>query len=277
MISRNLTLRILTGLPLAAAAVWYIFAANEVVFASITGIIGLICYYEFGSILKKKAISINWILLYTTQLLFLGAFALFFIGYPVIALVTAGISLCIIGLVIFFHTEGKSGLALWYLYPTFWISTPLILLYLLRFEMVGNEGSILIFLVVMVAAFNDIFAYFGGKRFGKHPLAPSISPKKTIEGAVFGVVGGTIPGLILIMVWLDHLFPMWKAFPTVVAIALAAIVGDLLESKLKRYCDVKDSSNLIPGHGGLLDRIDAYLLALPIFIVLLYVFKVVTG
>ncbi len=133
----------------------------------------------------------------------------------------------------------------------------------------------LIFFVILVAALNDVFAYFGGKRFGKHPLAPSISPKKTKEGSVFGIIGGLAGGMVMSTFWLRDLISPAIAAVMVVILVISSQAGDLIESGLKRNCGVKDSSRLIPGHGGLLDRIDAYLLALPVFIGLLYIFGII--
>ena len=129
------------------------------------------------------------------------------------------------------------------------------------------EGTALLFYLLLVISFSDIFAYFGGKRFGKSLLAPNISPKKTWEGSFFGVLGGGIVGavfgeLTMSMFWLHGLL---------LAMLLAVIgqLGDLVESKIKRLCDVKDSGSLLPGHGGILDRIDGHMLAAPVFYYLL--------
>ena len=129
------------------------------------------------------------------------------------------------------------------------------------------EGTVLLFYLLLVISFSDIFAYFGGKRFGKTLLAPSISPKKTWEGSFFGVVGGGLVGavfgeLTLSMFWLYGLM-------LAMLLAVVGQLGDLVESKIKRLCDVKDSGTLLPGHGGILDRIDGHMLAAPVFYYLL--------
>ena len=111
-----------------------------------------------------------------------------------------------------------------------------------------------LFLIVWLA---DIAAYFIGTWFGKHKLAPSISPKKTIEGAVGSlVVVGIVIGLIFHSV-------LWVVLALITVIA--AIIGDLFESFMKRSAGVKDSGKLLPGHGGLLDRIDSLIFAAPVF------------
>lgn len=116
------------------------------------------------------------------------------------------------------------------------------------------------FLIFFSAMANDTFAYFGGKSFGKTPLVPTLSPNKTWEGAIIGVLVGTlVPSLLLIriqqLIWLDVL--------VLFVAAVACVLGDLFESGLKRHHQVKDSHlphfNLFPGHGGILDRIDGLL------------------
>ena len=111
----------------------------------------------------------------------------------------------------------------------------------------------------------DTGAYFAGRKFGKHKLAPRISPNKTIEGLIGGVIAGVVVGVAAAF-WLAEA-PVAQ-LPSVALVALAAVlfsvIGDLFESMLKRHAGVKDSGHLIPGHGGILDRLDGVLAALPV-------------
>ena len=125
------------------------------------------------------------------------------------------------------------------------------------------DGSNLLLFLILVISLSDIAAYFGGKRFGKSLLAPNISPKKTWEGSLFGLIGGGLAGALfgehfLNMFWL-------KGLLLSISISIIGQLSDLVESKIKRLCNVKDSGTLLPGHGGVLDRIDGYLLAAPAF------------
>ncbi|WP_305821461.1 phosphatidate cytidylyltransferase [Massilia brevitalea] len=121
----------------------------------------------------------------------------------------------------------------------------------------------------------DIFAYFSGKAFGKRKLAPSISPGKSWEGAIGGGIAVLVIATLVIVFAGDSLantFPVrvqaslgWAAtWAILVLVAAASVVGDLFESQLKRRAGMKDSSNLLPGHGGVLDRIDALVPVLPL-------------
>ena len=122
---------------------------------------------------------------------------------------------------------------------------------------------LLVALAIVWAA--DTGAYFAGRKFGKRKLAPRVSPNKTVEGLLGGVVAGVAVGLVFAL--LAGATP--AQLPLVALVALAAVlfsvIGDLFESLLKRHADVKDSGHLIPGHGGILDRIDGVLAALPVF------------
>lgn len=119
----------------------------------------------------------------------------------------------------------------------------------------------------------DSFALFGGKWFGKHKLAPSVSPNKTIEGCICGALSSIVTGLILYYVFkLYSPTPLWLCLVTCFAASTMGQIGDLAESLLKRMIGVKDFSNLIPGHGGMFDRADSLLFAIPTAYIFLTVF-----
>lgn len=275
MISSELAKRVVTGIPLAAVAVWYIFGANQAVFAGLTILIGFLGLWEYGNALANKKILISKSILYGSLIVVCLAAWAYLAGDSHYTLLLMVGLLGVMGAFSLSTVAREEKRFLWYLFPLAWILGPLVLVYFIRFQLLPGRGSQLIFLVIVVAAFNDICAYFGGRKFGKHHMTPRISPNKTVEGHLFGIAGGLIPGLIMTHLWLTDLLPIWKAVPIFIVLIISAQAGDLIESKFKRYCGVKDSSNLIPGHGGILDRIDAYLLALPVFIGLLYIFNVI--
>lgn len=126
-----------------------------------------------------------------------------------------------------------------------------------------SDGRAAVLLLLAVIVVSDSAQYYTGRAFGRRPLSPTISPKKTVEGAIGGVVFGTL-AMAVGGLWV-FASPIWILALLGAAIALLGIVGDLFESLLKRSAGVKDSSNLIPGHGGVLDRIDSWLFATPVY------------
>lgn len=122
--------------------------------------------------------------------------------------------------------------------------------------------------LVGVIAVSDSAQYYAGTLFGRRKLAPVISPKKTIEGAIGGLVAAPLVGWA-IGLWAMPGRPLIQVAGLSIVLAVAGIAGDLFESLLKRSVGAKDSSSLIPGHGGVLDRVDAYLFAAPVYYVYL--------
>ena len=117
---------------------------------------------------------------------------------------------------------------------------------------------------------NDVFAYLAGVCFGKHKMCPRLSPKKSWEGFVGGVVGSLAMGTLAAYI-LDGNYVLWVGLALVVS--LSSVVGDLAESMFKREADVKDSGNIMPGHGGMLDRFDALLISAPFALIYLLIFR----
>ena len=131
----------------------------------------------------------------------------------------------------------------------------------------GKALGIFYVLVTLGSAWlSDTGAYFTGRAFGKHKLAPVISPKKTVEGAIFGVVGGTIGGLICRAVFVYAFHMPMPGIPAAIALGLigsvAGEIGDLSASLLKRHSGIKDYGKIFPGHGGVMDRFDSVIFTL---------------
>jgi phosphatidate cytidylyltransferase len=133
--------------------------------------------------------------------------------------------------------------------------------YTVRLHGVGTQGPVLLLFVLVITWVGDSAAYFVGRSLGKHALAPHLSPKKTWEGTVASFLGSLIVAIV---------FARFMSVPLAHLLGMAAIgnvagqVGDLLESAYKRSAGIKDSGSLLPGHGGVLDRIDALILAIPV-------------
>lgn len=121
-------------------------------------------------------------------------------------------------------------------------------------------GRMFVFLITAVCS--DIGGYAAGVWLGKHPMAPTISPKKSWEGFGGSVVLCIIAGSLTIHFFLEH--PWWIGIPLGVTVAIAATIGDLMESLIKRDLGIKDMSNILPGHGGIMDRLDSLIVVVPI-------------
>lgn len=129
-------------------------------------------------------------------------------------------------------------------------------------DAMGGQGRGLVLLAAFVTWMNDTFAYFGGKTMGRHRMYPAVSPNKTWEGSGWGMVG-SIAGALGVRAVLLPEAPLWSVLAFAITGGALAQAGDLVESIFKRAADVKDSASFLPGHGGFLDRIDAFLFVLP--------------
>ena len=151
---------------------------------------------------------------------------------------------------------------------------PLMLLYLSLVRNMelndGLNGKILIWFVLIASWGSDVFAYFIGRHFGKHKLT-EVSPNKTIEGSVAGVVGSILLGIIYAILcntlWNVGINYILIGFIMAI-LSIIGQIGDLAASSIKRFCEIKDFSELIPGHGGMLDRIDSIIFVLPFAFIL---------
>jgi phosphatidate cytidylyltransferase len=150
------------------------------------------------------------------------------------------------------------------LFPALYIGLPIAALIGIR----TLGGPRVLFLLMLTVMVSDTSQYYTGRLFGRRPLAPAVSPNKTVEGAVGGLVLGTALFTLVGMWWLPALPTGFRVLLGLTLVALG-IAGDLFESMLKRSAGVKDSSALIPGHGGVLDRIDALLFAAPVYYIVL--------
>jgi phosphatidate cytidylyltransferase len=142
------------------------------------------------------------------------------------------------------------------------IYIPLLLLFLVLIRN-GADGMLWLALVLCVIFAGDTSAYYFGTYLGRHKLAPAVSPGKTIEGAVGGLVANIVVGAAFKALFLPDL-PWVLSIVFFLVVGITGQAGDLFESALKRTSNIKDSGGLLPGHGGFLDRIDALLFAAPV-------------
>ncbi len=212
------------------------------------GIIYLIALFEVSHLYFKNE-SLSYYFLAVGILIWAGAiltiYSLLYSLWVIFALIMLAAS---------FQAYTKKGDALIIMpliYPT--------ISFLTFLALYTNWGiASLVFLLIVVAT-SDTLAFFGGKLFGKKPFCPT-SPKKTVEGVIIGIVCATLFGASFAYVWWVEVSFIQALLLSCIT-SLAAIFGDLYESYLKRNANVKDSGSLLPGHGGVLDRIDGYLFA----------------
>ena len=145
------------------------------------------------------------------------------------------------------------------------IVTAILCLYLYELE------RSLILIAVMISVATDAFAFFAGKVLGRNKIFPIISPNKTLEGTIGGIVSSVVINSLMVTLIFQKSLKTYDVIMLSLMIficAVAAVFGDLLISSIKRQANLKDTGSLIPGHGGLLDRIDSHILCIPVFFVL---------
>jgi len=252
--------RIMTAIVLVAVVLAALFAENDIYWRLMISAVVLVGFWEWLKFCEldnvaSKAVSyilFVWLLYplhlgaYTVPVVVLAACSLWvalflftlkvkfqFFNEPLVKLVIGILLLNVIGWLVVEYKSIEHGI-LW----------------------------LLAFLLTTVAA--DVGAYFVGRKYGKHPLAPSVSPGKTIEGMLGGLALVVIVFTPIYLFFFDARMAMALVAVSIITAAVS-VAGDLFESKLKRHVGLKDSSNILPGHGGILDRIDSMLAAAPFF------------
>lgn len=268
--SRNFALRIAAGVPALIVILLLIAVAPLRVLALVVAAAGVYGTYEFTQLVAvgDGTRLPMWPMLVASVAVGLGGV----VGTP--AALNAGLLLgaAILAWHLWFTAPAMTrdglrdmGLALLGLLMVPWLLNHLALLV----QVPGGRGF-LAFLIVAVTL-NDTLAYLVGTFLGNWPLMPDVSPKKTVEGAVGGVVGGAVGG-VLARFWMGGEPASFSLLALILFGALLAVggqAGDLLESKLKRLNHATESGHFLPGHGGLLDRVDAYLITAPLSFYLL--------
>ena len=157
------------------------------------------------------------------------------------------------------------------MFTIIYVAVALITLALIRR---GVDGESYIIMIIAANALCDTFAYYTGRSIGKTPLAPSISPGKTVEGFIGGAIGATLSAVAMAYLLLPAI-PLIHALSIGLICGFIGPVGDLFESSIKRKMGVKDSGNIIPGHGGFLDRVDSLMFTSPALFIYMTAFMAV--
>lgn len=264
--------RLLSGAFLLVVAIVVVWFAPPLVFFAVAQLLLVLGLVEYAALARASGLAVAAVPSGAAAMLTAAAFARpAFDGaawVPVdVVLMSALVALGALSLAGWDGGKDALGAVGAGLFPSLYLGLPVGAMIAIR-ETAGREALFLLMLTVFVS---DTAQYYSGRAFGRRLLAPAISPKKTVEGAVGGFAFG---GVLLAAAgawWLPSVPLMLRAALGVTVVALG-IAGDLFESMLKRSAGVKDSSALIPGHGGILDRIDALLFAAPVYyIVLKYV------
>lgn len=265
--------RILTAIILIPLVLVGIFLSADSTFVIIMALIGALASWEWSGLIPIQS--------HVYRGLYVFLFLVFFFGYYQLhipetkTLLLASVLWIWAGLAVVFFAKNKGSLGWGSSTIKYIFGIAMLVIFAFCVLQIRNSvGSLgLLFGLCMVWA-SDTGAYFVGKKWGKHRLAERVSPKKSWEG-VWGGAALAVMVYLLFVYYAASTFvgvDFGKGVITVLCIVIAAIFGDLFESMLKREINVKDSGHLLPGHGGILDRIDALLAALPIFAILVKFF-----
>jgi phosphatidate cytidylyltransferase len=265
--------RVLSGAALVVFSIVVVWFAPAVLFFAVGEALLVLAFIEYVTLARASGFSVPPVVAGLASALTCAAIAGSSPAFPAfvvaleVVLMSAFIVLGAMSLPRWRGGPDAIGHAGASLFPLLYLGLPIGALVSIR-QTRGPEALFLLMLTVIVS---DTAQYYTGRAFGRRLLAPAISPKKTIAGAVGGFVFGTLLLAVAGSWWLPTVpLPIRAALGA--AVVALGIVGDLFESMLKRSAGVKDSSSLIPGHGGVLDRIDALLFAAPVYyIVLKYV------
>jgi len=268
--------RILTafvGIPIAA----YVINYGEWLFAITVLVLTLLAWYEFYTILQNKGIKVFYSLGILSNVFILGSAWLgnsqeivivIFVStvLTLLKIVTSGTAFTVVDAACSLLGVSYIGMSFAHLLLLRFTDSSV---YLMTSWGELSAGAAYVWLAFVSTWASDTCAYFIGSYYGKHKLCPKISPKKTIEGALGGMLGS-----IIAMVAMGILFKLSLGHSVIMGmlVGIAAPVGDLVESAIKRFANVKDSGQILPGHGGILDRFDGILFTVPAIYYYLHIF-----
>ncbi|MFM7351225.1 MAG: phosphatidate cytidylyltransferase [Actinomycetota bacterium] len=254
---RKLIPSILVGLALLGI-IFSTIAFVPILFGLFVLMAVLLALHELSAAFNSRELKVNFahLSIATTAVIASSWFA----GLPGLAI---SIVASIIGLLLLQLLNGTTGFVKSATATTFALMYPGFISGFIFLLARSGDGFAYISLLVITVGLNDTFAYLTGVLIGKHPMAPKISPKKTWEGFIGGLIFAATGSAFAFNYLLDQ--ELWVGALAGVIGALAATTGDLIESAIKRDLSLKDMGTLLPGHGGMLDRLDAALITAPVF------------
>lgn len=264
--------RIITGLSLATFFALSLFTLYTAFFPFMLSILSVLAVYEIQRVIGLKnfpirilsyivSVALPFIINYDLAQLMVPYFIIYIIIiFLFLILDYDNVHFSQVAIVIFTSISIPFAFGSVLLIRDFYVSYPNIFS--------KNESVFFILLAIFSAGLADAFAYFIGSRYGKHKLSPKISPKKSIEGAIGGLVGAPIMCIVIFIIYKKFLLDQTTITYLGVGIAslilsVISMIGDLAASTLKRNYNAKDFSNILPGHGGIMDRFDSQLFVLP--------------
>lgn len=257
--------RIVTAFILIPLTLLLMYFLNPIAFAVFTGIVLLLAAWEWTGLMeitspRNRFFYLLLIIAMMVGMLFLPTGFVFFL--------TASWWVCALLLVVAYHKLSLSWMRWQFAQAVMGIFVLVPCWGALNFVRQQENGFYILLFIFALVWSADSVAYFVGKKFGKHRLAPKVSPGKSIEGFVGALLACIIVGLATFLLTSIPLGQWWGGIFLVIGTVCFSVVGDLFESLMKRQAQVKDSGQLLPGHGGLLDRIDSLTAAAPMFIFL---------
>jgi phosphatidate cytidylyltransferase len=255
--------RLITAIGLLSIALYLIFLAPWPVFVAAAICMGLLCYREYAVLVAGHSIPGPGVYgLLAGLLLLLWPGTLQIPGNNLLAALTVVVLVAFIASLRLSNVRDVLPRVACALLGAFYTFAPW------HFAIDLRRKSVhLLFFALALNWAGDTAAYYIGRRFGRHKFAPLVSPKKSWEGALASVAGSVIFGLL----YLEHFMPglpVWEVVSLAILGNMAGQFGDLAESAMKRGAEMKDSSHILPGHGGMLDRVDSSLFALPVVYIL---------
>lgn len=265
--------RWITALLSLPFVLWIILGGNAILFAALLSLVAVIAMEEYLKIVfavhHSKVSVVSTTMRITSYAIAMAIIMGGTLGLWQIIVLIIAVTPIILAVSVLLNFSSKTKLLeviAKQMFGFIYIPVSLCLLIFIR-NLPGGQLWILWMLAVIFA--NDVGAFYVGRYFGKYKLCPNISPNKTVEGAVGGLIGSFLTGFIFSLILFDDLHISFLTLPCSLAMALAGQLGDLFESTMKRTSFIKDSGYLLPGHGGMLDRIDGLLMAVPVLYVYL--------
>lgn len=261
--------RIITGIVGGGLTIFIIYEGNWLFFLMIT-LLALLGWREYVRMLHEKKVNLTEYVGYVWLVATFSAW--WFASLKLFFLLCVVMMSWILLRTVILHQTVKLEDSACSLYGLLYIGGGFLAMLALRNGMMGSyildsfqnvmlePNRFLVFLLIFSTWASDTFAFAAGKAMGKNKLCPAISPGKTREGALGGFIGTLVVALLFSLIFK---FSLLHGFAIGLIIAIMAPLGDLVESIMKRACGVKDSGNIIPGHGGVLDRFDSLLFASP--------------